>query len=175
LPVSIRDANSSAQDREWIQSAFHEYLDELTQVSMNTGMFPVLGEFGDRQPDMLARWFSDDSSHPLVILKEDAPVGFALVSRPPLNLRHQLDFRMAEFYVRKNARRRGIGQDAACLIFRRFAGRWEVLEYQRNQGAVAFWRSVVSEFAQGRYRESAVNGEVRQLFTSGKPAGSPRP
>jgi predicted acetyltransferase len=137
---------------------------------MNTGMFPVVGEFGDRQPDMLARWFADDTSHPLVILKQDLPVGFALVSRPPLNLRHQLDYRMAEFYVMKAARRRGVGHDAACLIFRRFAGRWEVLEYQRNEGAVAFWRAVVSDFAQGRYRESVSNGEVRQLFSSGKPA-----
>lgn len=171
MPVSIRDANASALDRQWIQSAFREYIDELSEVSMNTGMFPVMGEFGDRQPDMLARWFSDDSSHPLIILKNDVPVGFALVSRPPLNLRHQLDYRMAEFYVVKEVRRRGVGHDAACLIFRRFAGRWEVLEYQRNQGAVAFWRTVVSEFSQGRYRESVVNGEVRQLFSSGKPAG----
>ena len=169
MPVSIRDANTSAQDRHWIQSAFSEYLDELTAATMNTGMFPVLGEFGDRQPDMLARWFADDSSHPLVILNEDTPVGFALVSRPPLQLRHQLDYRMAEFYVRKSSRRRGIGYDAASLIFRRFAGRWEILEYQRNQGAVAFWRAVVSEFSEGRYRESVANGEVRQLFTSGKP------
>ena len=43
--------------------------------------------------------------------------------------------------MRKKHRRVGIGRDAATLIFDRFAGDWEIVEYQRNPGAVLFWRA----------------------------------
>jgi len=65
VPISIRDAQNSAQDRTWIQAQYPEYLEDLSQLSMNTGMFPAAGEFGERQAEHMARWFADDSSHPL--------------------------------------------------------------------------------------------------------------
>lgn len=169
MPVSIRDALHSAQDRSWIQKSYPEYLEDLSRLSQNTGMFPAAGEFGEREPELLARWFADDSSHPLIILKNDRPVGFALVSRPPRNQRDNVDYRMAEFFVTLKERRLGVGRDAACLIFKRFSGTWEVSEFQYNQPAVAFWRHVVSEFTRGRFKESRAHGEVRQVFVSGKP------
>ena len=133
---------------------------------MNTGLFPVVGEFGEREPEFMARWFADDSSHPLVILKNDRPVGFALVSRPPRNERAAIDFRMAEFFVTSKERRLGVGKDAAVLIFNRFGGSWEICEFQYNKPAVAFWRSIVSDYTNGRFRETQLHGEVRQVFAS---------
>jgi predicted acetyltransferase len=166
VPVSIRDALHSPQDRDWIRETYAEYLDELTRLSMNTGIFPMSGEFGDREPELMARWFADDSSHPLIILKDHRPVGFALVSRPPRNQRNAVDFRMAEFFVTAKARRLGIGRDAAKLIFSRFNGTWEISEFKYNKPAVAFWRNVVAEYTDGRYSESQSHGEVRQVFSS---------
>jgi len=52
------------------------------------------------------------------------------------------------------------------LIFSRFAGTWEIMEYMRNPDAVTFWRRVVAAYTQGRYRERVANGEVRQWFDS---------
>lgn len=140
---------------------------------MNTGMFPAAGEFGEREPELMARWFADDSSHPLIVLKNDRPIGFALVSRPPRNQRQAIDFRMAEFYVSPKSRRLGVGRDAALLIFSRFAGSWEVTEFLYNKPAVAFWRSVVAEYTGGQFKESTSHGEVRQVFRSGA-ARAPR-
>ena len=121
----------------------------------------------------MARWFADDSSHPLIVLKNDKPIGFALVSRPPRNQRETIDFRMAEFFVTPKSRRLGVGRDAALLIFSRFAGAWEVTEFLYNKPAVAFWRSVVAEYTGGRFTESTSQGEVRQVFRSGA-ARAPR-
>ena len=39
------------------------------------------------------------------------------------------NYRMSEFFVRNQHRRAGIGRDAATLIFDRFAGEWEIVEY----------------------------------------------
>jgi len=130
---------------------------------MNTGMFPA---YREREAELMARWFADDTSHPLIILKNERPTGFALVSRPPRNQRDQIDFRMAEFFVTLKSRRLGVGRDAARLIFNRFAGTWEVTEFLYNKPAVEFWRSIVADYTNGRFREIRAHGEVRQVFSS---------
>jgi predicted acetyltransferase len=169
--VSIRDARSSKADRHWIEESYKEYLDDLTRVSLNTGMFPAFGmgdsasEFGDRQPDIMARWFADDSSYPLLILRDQEPQGFALVSKPTMK-RSDVDYRMAEFFVVKRSRRHGVGREAAELIFNRFDGRWEIVEFMRNQAAVAFWRNIVGQYTHGRFNEAVLQGEVRHTFRS---------
>jgi predicted acetyltransferase len=76
---------------------------------------------------------------------------------------------MAEFFVARGFRRRGVGQNAVRLILDRFAGRWEIVEYTRNPAAVKFWRKVVIAYTHGDYRERSVNGEVRQHFSSVRP------
>jgi predicted acetyltransferase len=165
LLVSIRDVKSSKQ-RRWIQDVYGEYLDALSDL--NTGLFSVLGDDSPREQEIFANWFANDQSHPLLILKGSDPVGFALVSRRriPAAGETPADFRLAEFFVRSPHRRAGIGRDAATLIFDRFAGEWEIVEYLRSPGAVAFWRQVLSAYSQGRFTEHHRNGEVRQRFSS---------
>jgi predicted acetyltransferase len=177
MTVSLRDAKASPDDRRWIQAVYPEYLEELARVThAGTGVFPVYGEHGPREDELLARWFRDDRSHPLLILEDGRPAGFALVARPLVPPRAPTDteFRMAEFFVRRTHRRRGIGRLAAELILSRFAGRWEVSEATANADAVAFWRQVVGAYTRGRYEERSVDGEIRQRFTTSNPPGSNR-
>jgi predicted acetyltransferase len=165
VTVSVRDARASQSDRLWIGSIYREYLDDLATLS--TGIFPVLGEVGHREPDQVARWFGDRNAHPLIILKTAEPVGFAMVARTaqptgPL----LIDYRMAEFFISRDNRRLGVGRTAVNLILKRFAGRWEITEYLRNPDAVSFWRRVVAGYTRGSYQERVINGEVRQVFDS---------
>jgi predicted acetyltransferase len=73
---------------------------------------------------------------------------------------------MADFFITMTSRRLGVGREAALLIFKRFSGAWEITEFLYNKPAVEFWRSVVSEYTAGKYRESVAHGEVRQVFQS---------
>ncbi|MFI4914611.1 MAG: GNAT family N-acetyltransferase, partial [Steroidobacterales bacterium] len=73
----------------------------------------------------------------------------------------------AEFFIARGWRRRGIGQEAVRLLLDRFTGRWQITEFQRNAGAVQFWRRVVADYTDGRYQERIANGEVEQRFDSG--------
>jgi predicted acetyltransferase len=169
MTVSLRDAKGSADDRRWIHGVYPEYLEELARAThAGTGVFPVFGEHGPRDDELLARWFRDDRSHPLLILDDGRAAGFALVSRPlvPPRTAADAEYRMAEFFVRRSHRRRGIGRAAAELIFSRFAGRWEIAEALANADAVSFWRRVVLAYTRGRYDERVADGEVRQRFTS---------
>jgi predicted acetyltransferase len=167
LLVSIRDCRRSKKDRQWIQDVYGEYLDAL--ADLNTGLFSVLGAENPHEQEIFANWFANDQAHPLLILKGSDAVGFALVTRPRIPVAGETapNYHMSEFFIRKPHRRVGIGRDAATLILDRFAGEWEIVEYQRNPGAVAFWRSVVSKYCGGRFTERARHGEIRQRFTSG--------
>jgi predicted acetyltransferase len=165
VTVSVRDARASQSDRLWIGGIYREYLDDL--AAQSTGLFPVLGEVGHREPDQVARWFADRNSFPLVILQGTDRVGFAMVARSPHQPQAPLpEYRMAEFFIARESRRLGVGRMAASLILNRFAGRWEIIEYVRNPGAVSFWRRVVVGYTRGSYKERVVNGEVRQTFDS---------
>lgn len=165
--VSLRDCRYSKKDQQWIESVYGEYLDAL--ADLNTGFFPVMGGDNARKEEIFASWFASDRSHPLLILQELVPVGFALVSRSNIpGATPAVDFRMAEFFVRKSHRQSGIGREAATLIFDRFAGEWEILEYLRNPGAVAFWRKVITGYCGNNFTERTQSGEVRQRFKSRK-------
>jgi predicted acetyltransferase len=167
LLVSIRDCRHSKKDRKWIESVYGEYLESL--ADLNTGLFSVLSADHPHEDEIFAHWFSNDHSHPLVILKGPDPVGFALVTRPripPAAGEPGEDYRMSEFFVRKQYRRMGMGRDAATLIFDRFAGSWLIVEYLRNPGAVVFWRRVVAGYSAGRYTERSRHGELQQRFNS---------
>jgi predicted acetyltransferase len=172
MTVSVRDARGSAADRKWVELVYRDYLDDL--APLNTGVFPALGEIGHREPDQFTRWFADPNAHLLIIAKVHEPLGFAMVTPgAPGVARTKAQFRMAEFFVARQHRRRGIGSSAVRLIFDRFAGSWEIIEYLRNPNAVSFWRKVVAHYTAGNYVERVVNGEVRQTFRSGSAAKLP--
>jgi len=168
VTVSVRDARASEADRLWIERVYRDYLDDL--APLNTGIFPVLGEVGHREPDQIARWFGDPNAFPLVIAQAAEPVGFAMVARVNPSTGRRSGYRMGEFFVSRASRGLGIGRGAVELILDRFAGCWEIVEYLRNPGAVRFWRRVVAGYTRGQYHEKVINGEVHQTFESGRAA-----
>jgi predicted acetyltransferase len=171
VPVTLRDARDSPADREWIRAVYRDYLSELS--ASKSGLFPALGEWNEREGEFLAGWFGDATSHPFVILQDDARVGFALVARAPSFPRRSADHRMAEFFVIQSARRRGVGAGAATLLFSRFSGEWEVVEDEYNRPALGFWRRVISHQTQGHYTETRAAGEVCHRFrTMARPSAA---
>lgn len=173
--VSVRDCRD--QDRRWIASVYRDYLNDLAVSA--TGLFPALPEFGHREPDQLHNWFADTDTRVLTVLYNDQPVGFAkikLMRRPRAGAAGSgssapaadtPEFSMAEFFIDRGHRRRGIGAQAVRLILDRFTGRWLITELLRNEPAVQFWRRVVGAYTGGAYQEAIVEGEVRQRFQSG--------
>jgi predicted acetyltransferase len=166
--VTLRDSRGVRTDRGWIEGVYRDYLNDLAPAA--TGIFPTLGEVGHREPDQLQRWFDDRTAQVLTILYSEEPVGFAMVRRrsaaaPPASSPNE--YSMAEFFISRPWRRRGIGAEAVRLLFDRFAGQWLISEHVRNTTAVKFWRRVVSGYTQGKYQERVFNGEVQQHFQSG--------
>jgi len=172
VPVTLRDARDSEDDRAWIRAVYRDYLSELS--ASKSGLFPALGEWPSREGEFLVGWFNDPTAHPFVILADGQRAGFALVSRPPAFPRPTVDYRMAEFFVVDHARRRGVGASAATLLFTRFAGRWEVMEDEYNRSAIAFWRRVIGRHCRERYTETREAGEVSHRFSTAQVPGPSR-
>ena len=53
---------------------------------------------------------------------------------------------MAEFFVIRGYRRRGIGTEVAHEVWRQFPGRWEVRVMQSNHAAYPFWEHAIAAF-----------------------------
>ena len=92
------------------------------------------------------------------------PVGFVLVRR--LNRPDQPPFHaVAEFFVLRKYRRRGVGTAAARLAFDRFPGKWTVSQDPDNPASRAFWERVIGDYTGDRYRQILnEDGEPAQVF-----------
>ncbi|MGH8251484.1 MAG: GNAT family N-acetyltransferase [Steroidobacteraceae bacterium] len=169
MPITIREARASKSDRDWIEDAYGEYLADLTADT--TGVFPSLTITGQSVSEIIQGWFHDDRCTAFIVLREQEPVGFAVVQR---GLASGDDprrrYRLSEFFIRRSFRRKGMGRGAALLLFARYAGEWTIAEQSRNPGALKFWRRVVTEFTNGRFQETRGQGEIAHLFTSAGPA-----
>lgn len=168
MPISIREAKASPQDRDWIEQAYGEYLADLS--AGHTGVFPSLTVTGHSSAELVRGWFHDEQSVAFVILREEKRAGFALVQREAAagdSVRH---YRLSEFFVRQPFRRLGVGRGAALLLFARFAGAWTIAEQATNAVAVRFWRRIVSDYTRGDFRERHAHGEITQRFSNARPA-----
>ena len=58
---------------------------------------------------------------------------------------------MAEFFVLRKFRRRGIGRLAAHQLFARYPGLWRVYQEAGNLPAQSFWREVVSRYTHNQF------------------------
>lgn len=90
--------------------------------------------------------------HPYLIRHNDELAGFALlVDSCPITGRTPCFF-MAEFFVLKAYRRRGVGRAAFEALFARYPGPWQIGVIERNRQAMAFWSRVLEDRAAGRQR-----------------------
>ena len=158
--VSVREPRP--RDLEWIRGIYRDYLFDLAPAA--TGLFPLLADAGQRESEQADRLFADTQARVLAICYASDPVGFARIS---LRVPSPAGFSMADFFIARAWRRRGIGAEAVRLILDRFEGAWLITEHLRNDSAVQFWRHVVGGYTAGKYEERIVNGEVQQRFASG--------
>jgi predicted acetyltransferase len=110
------------------------------------------GEFGYRYFDC---YWTEPKRYPYLFRLDDYWAGFAMVREGPPH-------DMAEFFVMKKYRGRGIGRQAATELFGRFPGRWALRQQIFNPVATAFWRAVIPQ----PYAERRQGEEVVQEFDS---------
>jgi predicted acetyltransferase len=98
------------------------------------------GRFGWSQ---LALYWSDLDRRPFLARFDNRWAGFALVNRESED--SQI-WDMAEFFVLRRFRRRGIGTELAEDVWRRCPGKWQIRVMENNVPARSFWRASIERF-----------------------------
>lgn len=96
------------------------------------------------------RWWDDPDHFPFFIREDERLYGFALVKRGSRLADGDADVMdVAELFVIRGARGKGVGAAAAHALFTAFPGRWEVRVRQTNVFAKRFWARVADTWAGG--------------------------
>jgi predicted acetyltransferase len=165
LPAHRDDAPRLAALFQLYAYDFSEWLD--LDVG-DDGRFPL--------PPLEPYW-DDVLCHAFLLRVDDALAGFALVQERS-RLTGETGVRdMAEFFVLRRYRRRGVGERAAVSLFERFPGAWEVRQKRENVAAIAFWRHTIAHCTGGRFHEETLDDSrwrgVVQRFRVPGPADTP--
>lgn len=117
--------------------------------------------------DRMASCWQEPGKHAFIMKDGEELAGFAMVRGN--HAEPNVDFSIAEFFVLRKFRRRGIGQYVAAKTFAQFRGRWVVEIFAANTPAVAFWNRVTASMAEKfESQRTDERGERRVIyFTSG--------
>jgi len=97
-------------------------------------------------------YWLEESRHPFLVRVDGKLAGFVLVRDQAYLPGNQRS--IAEFFILRKYRRRGVGRQVAFHIFDLFPGKWEVTEIEANLPAQQFWRRVIGEYTGGKFQET---------------------
>ena len=140
--MSIGLVRASRSDESTLKNLLHLYIHDFSEF---LGMKP--SEEGWFSYPALPLYWSESGRAAFLIRSEGSLVGFALVSQGSMISGDPTVFDLAEFFVVRGVRRRGVGQAAAHDLFRSFPGKWEVRVAELNVPAKQFWRNVIEQYA----------------------------
>ena len=106
-----------------------------------------LGPDGTFGYNDLALYWSQPGRHPFLVKVNNRLAGFVLVKRGSETSGSEAVWDMAEFFVVRRYRRRGIGSRVAHEVWRKFPGEWEVRVMRSNTAAFRFWAKAISVFS----------------------------
>jgi predicted acetyltransferase len=153
--VKIELIEAQRADKSVLQQLMELYLYDFSDIDASD-----VNEHGLFEYRRLDSYWTESGRYPFLFRVDGHWAGFALVCWfsyfPDNALPTQA---IAEFFVMRKYRRRGVGTRMAGELFARFPGRWEVAEMRQNLDAQAFWRRVIGEFTDGRFEEHDLDNE----------------
>ena len=138
--MKIDVVEASESDATQVGALLDEYLRELSSYCEGS-----IGATDSTNYPYRDAYWSEPGRHAFFIQRSGCVVGFAFV-RDPISTKLTVH-EIAEFYVKPESRRQGVGRRAVLAIWQRFPGQWEVQVHARNSGAVQFWTLCAEEVA----------------------------
>ena len=160
LKAERADSSVLRQLLEYYCYDFSEYL----QTDVNEhGMFAYA---------YLDSYWIEPGRHPYFIKVDGKYAGFILINKDFLVLDDPAGHCVAEFFIMRKYRRRGIGLSAAKSVFAMHPGQWEISLVLTNQPSLKFWHKAVDEYTNGKYATEYKEKKDRQkqilLFSASK-------
>jgi predicted acetyltransferase len=127
-----------------LENLLELYIHDFSEfVPVNVG---ENGRFG--YPDLPLYW-SEPRRRPYLARIEGKLAGFALVTWGPGLRGNSEVWDMAEFFVLRRYRHRGVGIELAERIWHLCPGEWQIRVRSNNLPARSFWYSAIAKFSNG--------------------------
>lgn len=97
------------------------------------------------------KYWQSEESFPFLIRYKGELAGFVIVDKKGSD--KQIDFNMAQFFILRKFKNKGIGTYIACYCFDKFKGIWEVMVKPENKGAYQFWKTVITQYTNNNFTE----------------------
>ena len=107
-------------------------------------------------------WDNENERFPYFIKVGERYLGFVLVKYITLSDRNY--FSMAEFFIMRKYRRKGIGRSIAEQVFNMHKGQWQIYQKESNRPAQVFWRKIITDYTKGQFKERIEHGKRIQEF-----------
>ena len=111
------------------------------------------GRFG--YPHLRLYW-EEEGRRAFLVKSDGRLAGFAFVMRGSRVSGDERVWDVAEFFVLRGHRGRGVGREAAHALWRAMRGGWEVRVMETNRAAAEFWARAVAAFKGAAVRPSLV-------------------
>jgi predicted acetyltransferase len=157
-PATVAERPILRQMMELYQYDFSEF-DGADLSPMGLYDYPYLDHY----------WVEPERS-PFLVRVNGHLAGFVLVTRYNYLTGLKDAWVIAEFFILRKYRHKGMGEYVARYIFDQFPGNWQVAQITKNLGATAFWRKVIDRYTHDNFREDDLNNDhwhgPVQAFTS---------
>jgi predicted acetyltransferase len=123
------------------------------------------GRFGYKKLDL---YWTDARRQAFLVRCEKKLAGLVLIKRgSEIEAWNEEVWDMAEFFILRRYRRRGIGAEVAAKVWRSCPGLWEVRVRAENTAAVQFWNSAVARFTgeQARSVRLEIGGQAWHVLS----------
>lgn len=113
------------------------------------------------------RYWESKDTFPFLVRYQNELAGFVIVDKNGSD--ETIEFNMAQFFILRLYKSRGLGKYIATLCFDKFPGIWEVMVMPENENAYRFWRNVIKSYTHNQFVEytkgiERFNNESRNLF-----------
>lgn len=123
-----------------------------------------INEHGRFEYTYLDNYWTEPGRYPFLFKVAGKLAGFALV-RVLSETNGVRTYAMAEFFILRKYRGKGLGRQAAESLFKMFPGRWRVSQEPNNLPARAFWHHVINDYTKGNFTEIP-EGPIQEFSTN---------
>ncbi|KTD72462.1 GNAT family N-acetyltransferase [Legionella tucsonensis] len=147
---NIRLIPATLEDYPTIQNLGRFYVYDMSEYLGNQAGWEI-PEDGLYECIDFKKYWQNENSFPFVVRYENELVGFVIVDKK--GSEPGVDFNMAQFFVVRKFKNKGIGQYIAEQCFKKFPGIWEVMVMPGNEGAYRFWRATMKHYSGNNFTE----------------------
>ena len=144
--MNIKIEKIKIEKKEVLRNLMEKYNYEFSQYD-DTDV-NCLGLYGY---DHLDYFWLEKGRIPFFIKLDKKLAGFVLLSGHP-EIKIEMDYKIAEFFVMYKYRRLGIGKTIIYNILNKYKGKWQIKYHTKNIAAVKFWNKIIKEYTNGNYK-----------------------